>query len=313
MGYGYRVRPVRDAYEWGEYFDTVQRPHLMQSHAYGEAKRQAEHWHINRCVFERSGTPVAICQVLEKRLAGLRVASRINRGPLFLEVSPPYEVKENVLRLVREHWKLFRGGPLLIAPALEATEENRDMLVRLGYRNWKTNGWCSSVVDLQQEENEMRKRLTSAWRNNLKSSLKKGLELRLSNSDETREWMLERHAENMMAKNFKGPRQALLRALHKTKPADFLVLQAVFEDRPVAGLVLARYGQIAEYYVGWFGDVGRKLKCGNFLYWHAALEAKKAGHQWFDVGGYYSSDKFGHFKQGMRGIEYKLVGEWLCF
>jgi hypothetical protein len=40
---------------------------------------------------------------------------------------------------------------------------------------------------------------------------------------------------------------------------------------------------------------------------------RKAGFRWLDLGGYYSNDKFGHFKQGMGGTEYKLIGEWCCF
>jgi lipid II:glycine glycyltransferase (peptidoglycan interpeptide bridge formation enzyme) len=125
--------------------------------------------------------------------------------------------------------------------------------------------------------------------------------------------MLDRHAENMKTKNFHGPEKALLRALYRSRPADFLILQAVFDGEPLAGIILTRCGQKAEYYVGWFGAAGRKYSCGNFLCWHAALETKKAGCKWLDLGGYTSTDKFSHFKQGMQGIEYKLIGEWVCF
>jgi lipid II:glycine glycyltransferase (peptidoglycan interpeptide bridge formation enzyme) len=313
MSYGYRIRPVRDVQEWEEYFNAIERPHLMQSHAYGEAKKHAQQWHINRYVFERFGTPLAICQVLEKRLAGLRIASRINRGPLFLEESPPCKVKEHVMQLVRDHWKVFRGGPLLIAPALDMSEENRSVLLELGFRDRKKYCHWSSLIDLRPAESEMRKRLASNWRNHLKLSERSGLELRTSNSADSVEWMLDRHAENMETKNFHGPDKALLRALYQARPADFLVLQAVFEGEPLAGMILARCGQKTEYYIGWVGADGRKYNCGNFLCWNAALEMKKAGCKWLDLGGYGSNDKFGHFKQGMRGMEYKLIGEWVCF
>jgi hypothetical protein len=313
MSYGYRIRPVRDMKEWEECFNAIERPHLMQSHAYGEAKKHAQHWHINRYMFERSGTPVAICQVLEKRLAGLRIASRINRGPLFIDESPPCAVKENVLKLVRGNWRIFCGGPLLIAPALDMSEENRSMLLQLGFRDRKKYCHSSSLVDLRPDESEMQKRLAAKWRNRLKMSQSSGLKLRATNSPKSVEWILDRHAENMRSKNFHGPEKALLRALYQTRPNDFLVLQAVFDGEPIAGVILTRCGRKAEYYVGWFGAEGRKYNCGNFLCWHAALEMKKAGCEWLDLGGYSSTDKFGHFKQGMRGMEYKLIGEWVCF
>ena len=92
------------------------------------------------------------------------------------------------------------------------------------------------------------------------------------------------------------------------------MLSALLDTTPVAGMVITKFGCAAEYYLGWFGHPdGRKANSGNFLYWHAALEMQKAGHRWLDLGGYYSSDKFGHFKQGMGGAEYKLAGEWFCW
>jgi hypothetical protein len=313
MRNAYRIRPVRDAREWERFFHDIDQPHLMQAHAYGEAKRRAQNWHVERHVFERLDEPVAICQVLERHVGGLRIAARVNRGPLFLEAGAAAAVKEEVLRLMRMRWKIFRGGPLLIAPALEMSDENRRLLARLGFRDRKKYCHASSLFDLRPDEDAMRKRLASNWRNHLKLAERSGLTLRASNSPGCVAWMLERHAENMAAKNFAGPPAALLKSLYQASPADFLILQAWFGGEPLAGMVLARCGRKAEYYVGWYGAKGRKFNCGNFLCWHAALEMKKAGCAWLDLGGHGSGDGFGSFKKGMRGMEYRLIGEWIGF
>jgi hypothetical protein len=316
MNCSYRIRPMRDIQEWNEYFAKVRQPHLMQSYAYGEAKKLAQNWHIGRYVFERLDMPVAICQVLEKRLGGLQVGARINRGPLFLNAAPTYETKANVLRLVRDRWRMFRGGPLLIAPALEYSEENRDILRQLGYRDLKRYCHCSALIDLLPEESEMKKQLAQAWRNRLQSCYNRGLELRVSNSRESVEWMLAKHEENMRRKNFRGPSKALVAALYEAGPRDFLVLQAFQGGEPIAGLAVTIYGHKAECYVAWIGESGRRFNCGNFLFWNAAMETKKIGCQWLDLGGYYSnclSSKFVQFKCGMRGTEYRLIGDWLCY
>lgn len=307
------MRTVRDVREWDEYFNQIQQPHLTQAHVYGEAKRHAAYWHVDRYVFERFDAPVAICQVMEKRLAGMRIVSRINRGPLFLDASPSPEVKASVFRLLRNRWRIVQGGPLLIAPALEMSEENRNILVELGFKEWKTHYHCSSLIDLGLEESEIKKRLAPTWRNRLNSSCRSGLEFRSSSAAESIEWMLDRHAENMRFRNFQGPRTAFVKALYKARPADIAVLQAVLNNEPVAGMLFIRYGQKAEYYIGWFGELGRKFNSGNFLYWNAAVEMKKAGCRWLDLGGYSSAEKYGRFKKGMRGTEYKLIGEWLCY
>ncbi|HVL76009.1 MAG TPA: GNAT family N-acetyltransferase [Noviherbaspirillum sp.] len=307
----YRMRPVTSAVEWGEYFHALPQAHLMQSYPYGEAKRAAERLHVERYVFEQGRTPVAICQVLERRLAGVRVGARINRGPVFLDSAPSYGVREGVMKLVRMNWRTGRGGPLLIAPALPDSEENRTLLRSLGFRCRRERGWCSSLIDLGLSEEEIRKRLSSSWRNHLKGAMKSGLELRVSQSDGSYQWMVERHQENMRAKGFAGPKPDLLLALHAADPNEVQVLQALHQDRPVAGMILARFGHTVEHYVGWFGPEGRKLQSGNYLYWQAICESKKAGYRWFDVGGYDTNDKFGHFKMNMRGHEYRLAGEWL--
>jgi hypothetical protein len=310
---GCRVRTVESAAQWNALFRALPHPHLMQAYAYGEAKRQASRWHVERVVFEQGSRPVAMCQALEGRVLGVRLATRINRGPVFFDETPSHAAREAVMRLVRARWGVGRGGPLLIAPALDDSAENRTLLTGLGFRARKKRGWVSSRIDLRQSEDEIRKRLSSSWRNHLKGALKSGLELRVSNSADTLRWMLARHVENMRSKGFGGPKPALLRALHQASPAQFQILQALHQGAAVGGMILAHFGCSAEHYVGWFGETGRKLGCGNFLYWNAVCEAKKAGLLWFDVGGYESNEKFGHFKQNMRGVEYRLAGEWIGF
>jgi len=303
---------AHDAAEWEALYDAVPHPHLPQSHAYGEGKRRSGYWHPVRMVFRCGSRPVALCQALEVRVAGLCVAVRINRGPLFLDAAPSWSEREQVMRLLRRRWRLWRGGPLLIAPGLAQSEEHRALMRTLGFRLRRAEGWCSSLIDLELSDDEIRRRMASVWRNRLKAALASGLALRVRDDAQALEWMIDRHEENMRAKRFAGPRRALLRALHQAGGDRFRVLQAVAGEEPVGGLILARFGRAAEYYVGWFGEAGRRHNCGNFLYWSAMQEARKAGHRWFDLGGYYSNDKFGRFKQNMRGIEYRLCGEWIA-
>lgn len=306
------IRSVSRAEEWQDLFNAVPHPHLTQAYAYGEAKASTAHWRVDRLVFEREGEPVAICQVLERRIAGFVLMARINRGPMFLDPRPDLVTRLSVMQMVRHRYRLGRSGPLIIAPALHETEENRALMKEAGFRVIRGEGWCSSLVDLRQTEEVIRSRFAATWRNRLRSAERSGLTLRVSQSDEALQWMLDRHAENMRSKRFSGPSRSLLQALHKSSPGDFLILQALQQGEPVAGMILARFGPVAEYYVGWFGEAGRQANCGNFLYWHAICEARRAGHLWFDLGGYYSNDRFSKFKQNVRGAEYRLTGDWIA-
>jgi len=255
---------------------------------------------------------VAICELLDKSLAGFRWASRLNRGPLFLDADPGDDVVRDVYRALRSRWKHLRGV-LVLAPALTADAENYRMMTEIGFRDHHVRGWCSDRVDLRLDEEQLRKNLASTWRNRLRAAERTGLVLRVSQSPEDVEWIIDRHVENMREKGFSGPSPALLRALYRAAPDDFLIFQARLGEETVGGMMVNRFSHTAEYYVGWFGREGRKANVGNFMFWQIALELQRRGCRWFDLGGYSSSDRFGRFKQGMRGVEYELLNEWLAF
>jgi hypothetical protein len=316
------MTPVTDAAEWAALFSRVERPHMVQSWAYGEAKQYAGDrqtgrrvdvggWRIRRLVIEREGEPVAICQLLDKRIAGVRCASRINRGPLFLDADPRDEVVRDVYRALRRHWRHLHGV-LVLAPALTAGPENDRLLAGLGFRPRGQAGWLSSRVDLRGDEEQLRASLAPTWRNRLKASERSGLEVRISHSPEDVEWMIERHVENMREKGFSHPAATLVRALYRAAPDDHLLFRALLEGEAVGGMMAYRFGRGAEYYVGWMGPKGRPVNVGNFLYWQVATELQRRGCEWFDLGGQ-RMGATGQFKRGMRGEEYELLHEWVAF
>ena len=114
---------VTSGAQWAALFAQVDAPRLVQSWAYGEAKQAAGAWRARRFVFERDGEPVAICQVLDKSVAGIRLATRLNRGPLFLSADPDDDAITDVYRSLRARWRRLRGV-LVLAPALPVGEEN---------------------------------------------------------------------------------------------------------------------------------------------------------------------------------------------
>ena len=306
------VRPVNDVGEWTTLFDRVAHAHMVQSWAYGEAKQATVGWRARRLVFDLGGEPVAICQVLDKTIGRWPVASRINRGPLFLDAGPGAEVTEAVYRALRRQWRYLHGGVLVLAPALLETAENYRILKKAGFVDRRVRGWRAAYLDLQLDEDELRRNLDSRWRGRVKKADPRTT-LRTSNAPEDVEWMLERHAHNMSEKAFVGPKVELLRALYSVAPDDFFVCQACIDEEPVCGMVIYRYGAAAECYVGWFGQAGRDANAGNVLYWHAALDMQRRGCLRYDLGGFSTDDRYGQFKKGMRGREYRLLNEWVAF
>ncbi|MDP1730125.1 MAG: GNAT family N-acetyltransferase [Devosia sp.] len=306
-----RVVPVTDAATWAGLVAQAPKPHLTQCFAYGEGKR-AKGWTVKRVSFLDGDSVVAFCQILELRLFGLRLLSRINRGPVFLESDPPVPRMRDVYRTIRQIWGRVAGGPLLLAPALEASPMHRDLLVGLGFRPRKAAGWNSMRIDLEPAGEAIHASFASTFRNRLRAAERSGITLAIVNDGAAVDWMVARHADNMRNKRFRAADGTFIRELRAAAPDDYLVFQALLAGKPVAGMSVVRFGSVAEYHTGWFGPEGRQANSGNFLMWSIVREMKRRGCLQFDVGGLYDSHRYTQFKRGMRGTEFSLAGEWIA-
>lgn len=306
------IRLVTDPAEWDALMEACPAPHLPQSFAYGEAKA-ATGWTPKRALFLIGHKPIAMTTVLEFRRFGMRLASRINRGPLFFDVTPSDANITAVYSAIRRRWGRFWQGPLFIAPALPGTDESRSLLRSAGYRLRKPYAWRSGRVDLTRSEEDLWKSFNSTFRNRTRNAEKTGAELRIAADDDTFEWMLARHAENIVEKGFTAIGSTALRALRASATAKPLVFQLMHEGQPVAGMLVVRFGNAAEYHVGWFGPEGRKLNAGNFLMWQVMREMKRLGVSSFDVGGMSEGNGYTRFKRTMNPVEYLLSNEWVSF
>lgn len=308
-----RIRPISEPREWEDLFAAVPKPYLAQSRPYGEALGAIRGFRIGCHAFEYAGCIVAICQVREMRVAGITMASRIEHGPMFLDPLPSIEVRRSVMRGVHERWRLFRGGPVKIQPALEDIQDNRKLLQELGYKDLKKGVWHSARIDLSQRDEELRKCLLPQWRRHLNAAFRNDLELCRCDPAGGIDSLIARHQENMKNKAFRGPSPAFVRALYKARPADFHILQVALDGKAVTGACWIRFGQAAQCFISWLGDAGRKCHAGNFLFWNGILEMQKAGCRWLDVGGIEPGSGYADFKQGMGGTEYRLIGDWVCY
>lgn len=158
----------------------------------------------------------------------------------------------------------------------------------------------------------MRNKLKKNWRRQLRAGERSGLTITMSSSPEEMDWMMERHVQNMQERGFTAPTAEFTRALYSAAPNDFLVCRAVVDGQSVAGLAAVRFGQGAEYFVGWVSDLGRRTNVNNVAFWQTALELRRRGCRSFDLGGMRAGSTE-NFKTGMGGREYQLVHNWLAF
>lgn len=299
------VLPVLDRASWDGLLARAAVPHLPQSYAYGEGKR-AKGWDVERVAFQRGGRTLAIATVLVRRLLGVRVLARINRGPLPLETASARDLTA-IYATIRRHWR----GPLLIAPALPHGPESTTLLTDAGFRLRHDRGWMSGRIDLDRGQDQIWAGFASGFRNRVRQAEKTTPSVGVASDAATYEWLLDRHVENMRDKGFSAADPVLLRALRASAPENVLVFQMIHDGQAVAGMSVVRFGDCAEYHIGWFGPAGRRLNAGNVLMWEVIKALQQRGVTQFDVGGLKPGDGYTQFKRTMRPSEFRLAGEWM--
>lgn len=298
--------------KWNEFLKNVGQSNLLQSWSYGEAKTKTEGWHVKRLVFNRSEVPLAIVQVLEKRISGLIKVRRINRGPLFFPETSASDKMEVFGELIR-FGNVFQGKILSIAPELTLTGANLVALISNRIHNFNPRSWMSVWIDLRPEMGQIRSNLSGKWRNRLVTSEKNDLEIEIGSGPDLVQWMVKRYEENMHLKDFEGIRLPVLEELYKNSMPDspLIIYRTRFNGEYIGGICIACHGTAATYLIGWTGPEGRHLKVNYVLLWAAIENLRNNGIIWLDLGGVDDDATPGitEFKFGMGGRVYELVGE----
>ena len=269
---------------------------------------------MRRGVFYANNQPIAIVQVLEKRVAGIIKVIRINRGPLCLRVLLPQEIRA-VWKKLALLGSLWQGRLLSVAPELVLTGSSLALIGNIGFRQISPQAFESIWVDLQVNLETLRKQINGKWRNMLTASEKNNFQTNIGCDAKLFGWMMEQYQIQMKEKNYSGPSVSLIEALRDNLNdyEELLILRADHEGEAVGGVCLVRHGLAATYLLGWNNSKGRNLKVSHYLVWNALVHLKQLGVRWFDLGGISEEKTPGitAFKSGLNGNRYELVGEYL--
>jgi hypothetical protein len=301
--------PCTDRVAWDRLLARATFAHFPQDWAYAEGKVAGGKWGIRRYIIRHDDTERALVTVLEYRVMGIVVLSRINRGPVFLASEPSEDELADVLRLLR---RTCRGLLLFAAPSITENQIADRVMPRAGFLRWQKFGWSSGRIDISRSEQEIFAEFASPFRNRVRVGLKSSAVVRASVDRAAYDWLVDRHVENMRNKDFKAFTPDQLQALREAAmPGNVTVFRVFIGERPVAGMSVVRFGDTAEYHIGWFGPDGRAVNAGNLLMWRIIQELRLLGVKSFDVGGMRPGDGYTRFKQGMRPTPYTLSGDWL--
>lgn len=305
--------------EWDDLLSKCGKVSILQTWEYGEAKQNAEGWMPIRSLIIDGDIPIGIVQTLVRKIPLFQGIVRINRGPLILQEyhKSQLDLFLQILKLLHDYWVKRQRMILFIAPNIQKNEIDCVKLQEIGYRATDNNAWESILVDLSLDEVALRKNLHQKWRNLLNKAEKVNLELEIANSAEGLSFLMGKYNQMMAEKNFSGPSEKLIKEIKNVTldESSVQVMVAVKNGVRIGGVLVLGYIDTCHYLVGWNSPEGKIFQSNYFLLWQAILLSKKMGYRWFDLGGINEKLTPGitHFKRGLGGKEYTLIGEFEAF
>lgn len=293
---------------WQKYYLKCKNPPLPQSWGYGDSQKFFYKIDLKRFLIKEYETKknLAIIQILYKKFFLFHIY-KINRGPIFFENSEEY--KQDIINFIFEKFNnLFSLRFLSISPELFFDEK----FIFLNSNNKKIYfnppSWKSMYVNLKLDENLLKQKLNSTWRNQLNASIKNNLKIIEDNSKKNLKNLIDLNDRYAKEKNFKNiNKNFLYKFLSSTK---YSIFCAYYNNVLVSSICVSKHMPGCTYLIGWSNEEGRKKKSMYLLLWHSIISMKKNKFEFFDLGGYDQdlSNGIYHFKAGIGGCNYQLVG-----
>jgi hypothetical protein len=299
---------VTERKRWDALLARSERCALQQAWSYGEAIAARGHG-VRRLQLIDAGEPVALAQVILRRLPFGIDFGLLMRGPAWL-CSMDDQAREG--GAVASMRCCLSRSLLIWQPDDGAADD-----CRAGCRRVWT-GPSTVLLNLDQPLDTLRRQLKGKWRNMLTKAETARLRLRDVSAGPRLDWLLEASDRQRRTVGYHGPSAEFLRAMQgggapKAGQALLALVACQRHDEPLAGIVVARHGRSATYYVGVTTPAGRRLNAHHLLLWSAIGRLRDEGCTTLDLGGVDTvrGPGIARFKLGMGGAPLTLAGSYL--
>lgn len=311
--------------EWNKIIADFEDLSLIQTWEFAEAKKKDSGWEVVRFVFCEGGEIIGACQGMVKKVPFLdRGLIWLNRGPLWKRSGNIADSQRLIymLKELKHYWVDEKKMYLRIVPHLLDEDENKNILEKAGFKICVSRlKWTSARIDLRKSEEELFQRLRKRWKQYFRRLDEQKVVCNTVTSLQDLDTMLLDYQSLVKEKKMElGPSQTpmFLKELQKLLPeSNKMLIFVAQKDQIVLGrLLIVRYGDNCMAYIIGQNLEGKELHVNHFLYWEAIKKMKELGCKWFDVGGMderMSAPGIIHFKEGLGGISYRLVGEFEAY
>nr|MCR5640551.1 GNAT family N-acetyltransferase [Lachnospiraceae bacterium] len=298
--------------DWERIYQEVRTTNIPQEWIYGDAKEATEGWQTRRFVIRtKKEEVVGVLQILVKKVAGLPVAVRVNRGPVLLA---EYDCMENHITVMNElRKKIAHPIPILYMPFNVWSPKHLGALTKAGWKCRDPYAYPSGFLNLSASEEELNKGMKAFWRKHLKQA-RKQVEIRYNEYDATEIRRL--YAEFLERRQIPGIPDHILEYLFNLEHPPLEVLTAHNEaGEMIAYKVLYVHGNTGTSFIAWNTDEGLQKQARTLLIFNSALRLKEMGCKYYDLGGIddITTEAVARFKRGTGDVDYRLLGEFIKF
>jgi peptidoglycan pentaglycine glycine transferase (the first glycine) len=311
-----KVLTSDDRKAWNEFVRSLDGS-ILQSYEWGELKERSG-WSPLRISLIDSGNIVAGASILIKRLP-LKGKSifYVPQGPVVQFEKDG--ILTELLTAIRGQARSHGAIELKIDPIVPEGKGIEKILADKGFvRNKKQiQPRATLYVDLKADPEDLIKTFEEKTRYNIRLAEKKGVEVRLANTDEGVDQFYRVYEETASRDKF------IIHPLSYYKSIKACLIDrglaslfmAYYKGKPVAGVFIFNFGKRIWYMYGASSNEARNVMPNHALHWHVIKWARQAGYELYDLWGIPANPNENHplwgvyrFKKGFNGRLVKYVG-----
>ncbi len=312
----YSVKQVTDVTVWERFVCSQTYSPFVQSHAYGEFYKSIgeRYWMLG--VFDEKGELVGGSLVLSVH------AKRGNffylpYGPVLPKEQEARELFSNTLIALakKEHMDFIR-----VSPFFQDSEEGREAFRSFGYKPapmhvLAENSW---ILDVTKKPDVLMSEMKKNHRNLIRRCEREGVRIEMRSDTEALDIVHRLLDATEKRHNFtRFSREYITSEFEQfAERGQATVFIAYLPDGTIdAAAIIMFYGNMAVYRHSGSLNLDPKIPTSYAIQWHAILEAKKRGMQWYNFWGVEPLDApkshpfagIGHFKRGFGGVQIDLI------
>jgi lipid II:glycine glycyltransferase (peptidoglycan interpeptide bridge formation enzyme) len=307
MRFDWQKKSVAD---WQKYYQQASRANYLQSMPFARAVRMCDQKTTRLGLIKLEDQEVGMVAIQEIKLGPIHFVY-LYRGPLWFQDNPPKEYLDQFASLFAKTFprRILRRRRWL--PEWKNSEEARTTLAKHGFKS-KSQTYETIWLDLERSLPSIRAGLKQKWRNALNKGERAKLDIQVDWSGATTKLFLSFYERDRLEKKYRGRTVKFIAEEITTAKVfkEVLILWAIKDKKPAAGILVLLHGHSASYRVGWTTPAGRNCNAHNVLLWEAIKILKDVDIHQFDLGGVepQTADGLTRFKAGLGGDVFRTPG-----